>query len=96
MKTKLVVRPVIIVIRFDEKSFFSTSLGFTPHWYYEHYNAYISQKIVNITTTDKTHLKTDVINGSILDGSRHSVLFTFVLDKPAGYEVFCEPETIPL
>ena len=29
-KTKLVVRPGIIAIRFDEKSFFSTILGFTP------------------------------------------------------------------
>ena len=32
MKTKSVVRPGIIAIRFDEKSFFSTILGFTPHW----------------------------------------------------------------
>ena len=29
-KTKLVVRSGIIAIRFDEKSFFSTILGFTP------------------------------------------------------------------
>ena len=96
MKTKLVVRPVIIVIRFDEKSFFSTSLGFSPHWYYGHYNDYISQKIVNVTTTDKTHLKTAVINGSILDGLRQPVFFTFVVDKPAGYKVFCEPDIIHL
>ena len=34
MKTKLVVRSGIIVIRFDEKSYFSTVLGFIPHWYY--------------------------------------------------------------
>ena len=32
MKTKLNVRPGIIAIRFDEKSFFSTILGFTPSW----------------------------------------------------------------
>ena len=32
MKTKLVVRDGIIAIRFDEKSFFSTILGFTPGW----------------------------------------------------------------
>ena len=31
-KTKLVVRPGIIAIRFDEKSFFSTIFGFTPGW----------------------------------------------------------------
>ena len=31
-KTKLVLRPKIIAIRFDGKSFFSTILGFTPGW----------------------------------------------------------------
>ena len=25
---------------------------------------------------------------------RQPILFSFVLDKPAGYKVFCEPETI--
>ena len=35
-KTKLVVRSGIIAIRFDEKSFFSTILGFTPGWDYKH------------------------------------------------------------
>ena len=39
MKTKLVERPGIIVIRFDEKSFFSTIYGFQPHWDYKHYNS---------------------------------------------------------
>ena len=36
MKTKLVVRSGIIAIRFDEKSFFNTVLGFTPGWDYKH------------------------------------------------------------
>ena len=35
MKTKLVVKSGIIAIRFDEKSFFSTVLGFTPGWDYK-------------------------------------------------------------
>ena len=38
MKTKLVVKSGIIAIRFDEKSLFSTVLGFTPSWDYKHYN----------------------------------------------------------
>ena len=38
MKAKLVVGFRIIAIRFDEKSFFSTVLGFTPGWDYKHYN----------------------------------------------------------
>ena len=44
-KTKLVVRSGIVAIRFDEKSFFSTVLGFTPGWDYKHCNEYISQKL---------------------------------------------------
>ena len=34
-KYKLVVRSGIIATRFDEKSFFSTVLGFTPGWDYK-------------------------------------------------------------
>ena len=44
MKTKLVVKSGNIAIRFDEKSFFNTVLGFTPGWDYKHHNKYISQK----------------------------------------------------
>ena len=51
MKTKLIVRSVVIAIRFDEKSFFSTILGFKPQWEYKYYNEYISQKITNLSTT---------------------------------------------
>ena len=93
-KTKLVVNSGIIAIRFDEKSFFSTILGFTPGWDYKHYNKYISQKIVNLSNTNKIHLKCDCIDGTIQDGIRQPILFSFVLDKPAGYKVFCEPESI--
>ena len=39
-------------------------------------------------------MKCDCIDGSIQDGVRQPILFSFVLDKPAGYEVFCEPETL--
>ena len=93
-KTKLVVRSGIIAIRFDEKSFFSTILGFTPGWDYKHYNQYLSQKIVNLSNTSKIHLKCDAIDGSVVNGVRQPILYSFVLDKPAGYKVFCEPETI--
>ena len=94
MKTKLDVKAGIIAIRFDEKSFFSTILGFTPGWDYKHYNKYISQKIVNLSNTNKIHLKCDVINGSVVNGLRQSMLYSFVLDKKPGYKVFSEPETI--
>ena len=29
-----------------------------------------------------------------MDGVQRPLLFSFVLDKPSGYKVFCEPETI--
>ena len=94
MKTKLVVKSGIIAIRFDEKSFFSTVLGFPSGWDYKHYNEYPSQKILNLGSTIKIHLKCDVIDGSVVLGIRQPILFSFVLDKLPGYKVFSEPETI--
>ena len=96
MKTKLVVRYGIIAIRFrfDEKSFFSTVLGFNSGWDYKVYNKYTSQKIVNLGSTNKIHLKCDAINGSVVKGLRQPILYSFVLDKLPGYKVFSEPETI--
>ena len=93
-KTKLVVRFGIIAIRFDETSFFSTILGFTSGWDYKHYNKYTSQKVVNLGSTNKIHLKCDCIDGSVLNGLRQPLLFSFVLDKLPGYKVFSEHETI--
>ena len=94
MKTKLVVKSGIIAIRFDEKSFFSTVLGFTSGWDYKHYNEYTSQKILNLGSTNKIHLKCDVIDGSVVNGLRQPILYSFVLDKKPGYKVFSETETI--
>ena len=39
-------------------------------------------------------MKCDIIDGSIQDGVRQPILFSFVLDKPSGYKIFCQPETI--
>ena len=105
-KVKLILTPfgdTLGTLRFDEKSFFYTLLGFDPYWDYKPTNAihavypgnYTNDKVnLNLNTIDKIHLKCDCIDGSIQDGSRQPILFTFVLDKPAGYKVFCEPETI--
>ena len=90
-------------LRFDKKSFFHTILGFAPYWDYKPTNAihadtpgvYTSDKnILNLNTINKNHLKCDIIHGSIQDGVRQPILFSFVLDKPSGYKVFCQPETI--
>ena len=90
-------------LRFDEKSFFHTLLGFAPYWDYKPTNAffadapgvYTSDKIIlNLNTINKIHLKCDIIDGSVQDGVRQPILFSFVLDKPSGYKIFCQPETI--
>ena len=90
-------------LRFDEKSFFHTLLGFDAYWDFKPTNAihpdapgvYSSDKIIlNLNTIDKIHLKCDIIDGSIQDGVRQPILFSFVLNKPSGYKVFCQPETI--
>ena len=94
MKTKLVVKSGIIAIKFDEKSFFSTVLGFTSGCDCKHYNEYTSQKILNLGSTNKIHLKFDVIDGSVVNGLRQPILYSFVSDKKPGYKVFSEPETI--
>ena len=90
-------------LRFDKKSFFHTLLGFTPYWDYKPTNTffadapgvYTSDKIIlNLNTINKIHLKCDCIDGSVQDGIRQPILFSFVLDKPSGYKIFCQPETI--
>ena len=39
-------------------------------------------------------MKFDCIDGSVVNGKRGPTLYSFVLNKPSVYEVFCEPETI--
>ena len=73
--------------------FFSTILGFTSGWDYKHYNKYTSQRLVN-GNTKKIHLKCDYIDGSVVNGLRQPILYSFVLDKLPGYKIFSEPETI--
>ena len=89
-------------LRFDEKSFFHTLLGFDPYWDYKptitiHADSpgvYTSDKIIlNLITINKIYLKCSCIDGSIQGGVRQPFLFSFVLDKPDGYKVFCETET---
>ena len=101
MKTKFILKYigerkmfVLGTLRFDERSFFHTLLGFTPYWDYKPSTVYTSDKILNLNTVNKIHLKCDVIDGSIVDGVRQPILYSFVLDKKTGYKVFSEPGTI--
>ena len=74
--------------------FFCNVLRFISGWDYKHYNKYISQKFSNLGSTIKIDLKCDVIDGSVVNGLRQPILYSFVLDKKPGYKVFSEPETI--
>ena len=89
-------------LRFDEKPFLKILLGFVLYWDYKPTNpihadsngVYSNNKILNISAIKKVHLKCDATDGSVLDGIRQPILFSFVLDKPSEYKVFREPESI--
>ena len=101
MKTKIILKYKDLrenfglgTLRFDKKSFFHTLLGHDPYFDYKVPGVYTSNKILNLNITNKFHLKCDCIDGSIQNWLRQPILYSFVLDKPSGYKVFCEPETI--
>ena len=101
MKTKIILKYKDLrenfglgTSRFDKKSFFHTLLGHDPYFDYKVPRVYTSDKILNLNTTNKIHLKCDCIDGSIQNGLRQPILYSFVLDKPSGYKIFSEPETI--
>ena len=101
MKTKIILKYKYLrekfgleILRFDKKSFFHTLLGHDPYFDYKVPGVYTSDKILNLNTTNKIHLKCDCIDGSIQDEIRQPILYSFVLDKPSGYKIFSEPETI--
>ena len=52
---------------------------------------YKSDKPINITGIDTVHLKCDCIQGSILNGIRGSILYTFSLSAPPGHKIYKEP-----
>ena len=74
MKSKIILKYidgqkmfVLGTLRFD-KFFFQSLLGFIPYWDYKSQGVYTSDKILNLNTTNKIHLKCDVIDGSVVDG----------------------------
>ena len=50
-----------------------------------------SDKPISITRIDKTHLICDCFDGSIDNGTREPILYSFVLDQPPGHKMFKEP-----
>ena len=86
---------------FTEKSFFYTILGFTRSRFYPlddtdgFYQliagSYKSDKPNNITGVIKIHLKCDSIQGSIVNGKREPILFSFALSSPPRHKIYKEP-----
>ena len=50
--------------------------------------SYKSDKPVKITGNDKVHLNCDFIDGSIVNGTRESILYSFALDQPPGHKIY--------
>ena len=67
-------------------------LGFTQRDYPS--GTHTSEKPVMITTPDKVHLKCDCVDGSIVNGIREQILFSFNLSAPPGYKIIKEPTTV--
>ena len=91
MKTNLITDKIL---RFDINSFFNSLLGFKAYWDCKINKEYIRQKVTDLSTIDIIHLKADCIDGSVLNGIKKPILYSFVLNKPPGYKKFCSPETI--
>ena len=51
-----------------------------------------SEELINITGIDEVHLKCDCIDGSIMNGTREPILYSFALDQPPGYKFYKEPK----
>ena len=98
LKSNLKINQTLI---FTKRSFFYTTLGFTQSRSYplddidSHYQiiagSYKSDKPINITGIDKIHLKCDCIQGSIVNGIREPILYSFALSSPPGHKIYKEP-----
>ena len=88
-------------IRFAEKSFFCVIPGSTQAHSAELSDIlgfvqiilrfYKSDKPINITSIDKNHLKSDCIQGSIVNGIREPTLYSSALSSPPGHKIHKEP-----
>ena len=98
LKSNLKINQTLI---FTERSFFYTILGFTQSRSYplddidSQYQiiagSYESNKPINIISIDKIHLKCDCIQGSIVNGIREPILYSFALSSPPGHKIYKEP-----
>ena len=86
---------------FTEKSFIYTILGFTRShsyplddidgFYQLIAGSYKSDRPINLTGIDKIHLRCDCIQGSIVNGFREPILYSFAISSPPGRKLYKEP-----
>ena len=82
---------------FTIKKIFYTILGFTqshsgPLGDIKGYiqlipGTYKSEKPIKVNGIDEVHFKCDCINGSILNGVRQDILYSFASDRPPGQKI---------
>ena len=53
--------------------------------------SYKSDKPVNIPGIDKVHLKCGCIQGSLVNGTREPILYSFALSSPPGHKIYKKP-----
>ena len=97
-KSNLKINQTLI---FTNKSFFYSILGFTlshsyplddiDGFYQLIAGSYKGDKPINITGIDKNHLRCDCIDGSIVNGIREPILYSFALSSPPGHKLYKEP-----
>ena len=98
LKSNLKINQKLI---FTEKSFFYPILGFTRSqsytlddiegFYQLIAGSYESDRPINITGIDEIYLKCDCFQGSIANGIREPILYSFALSSPPGHKIYKEP-----
>ena len=98
LKSNLKIDQTLI---FTEKSFFYSTLGYTQSHqgplndievlYQILPGSYKGDRTINITGIEKIHLKCDCLQGSIVNGKREPLLFSFALPSPPGHKKYKEP-----
>ena len=53
--------------------------------------SYKCDKPINITNSDEVHINCDFVDGSVLNGVRQPILYSFALDKPPERITYKEP-----
>ena len=98
LKSNLKINQTLL---FTEKSFFYTLLSYTQSrsylledidgYYQLVAGLYKSDKPINITGIDKNHFKCDCTQGSIVNGIREPILYSFAMSSRPGHKIYKEP-----